>query len=482
VTPHDDDQFLRPSGNIFYKVTPSLTGTLTFNTDFSDTPLDARQVNTGRFGLFFPETRDFMLQDQAVFQFGGGVIRPTERFAPNGSPFFSRRLGIVGNQVADIKLGGKISGRVGDYNVGLLTAKMTEEPGLDSEILSVGRVSKDILDSSRIGVIMTHGDPTGLDTNTVVGTDFQYRDNDYKATGNVFLADAYYQRSMSDNPLAVSQGIDDDAFGVYFSYPNDRLFWDLRIFQVGDNFHPALGFVNRRGIRNYNGIYKRRYRQQNSWLRYWEWFVADTIVTNLDDTIETHNIDTELKFANQMGDELNFHYKRSRENILQPFLIAGQLPVPISDYHFDVFRVEFNTSFSRPIRLTTTIECCEIYNGDRLRIATNLNWRMSKYFNANVEYSRDDFELPTGDLTVHVAEFTSSINFSPDMQIDTQIQYDNISEAFTYFSRFRWFPQPQTEYFASIGHTAVLESEDFPGSFISDQTQFVLRLGHTFRF
>ena len=69
--PREDDLSFEPSGNLYYKLTPSLTGTLTFNTDFSDTPLDDRQINTGRFGLFFPETRDFFLQDAAVFEFGG---------------------------------------------------------------------------------------------------------------------------------------------------------------------------------------------------------------------------------------------------------------------------------------------------------------------------------------------------------------------------------------------------------------------------
>ena len=94
---HSGFQF-RPSGNAFYKITPSLTGTMTANTDFSDTPLDQRQVNIGRFGLFFPETRDFFLQDAASFEFGGlplqqrpqwpavllAQYRPDQRLATGG--------------------------------------------------------------------------------------------------------------------------------------------------------------------------------------------------------------------------------------------------------------------------------------------------------------------------------------------------------------------------------------------------------------
>jgi hypothetical protein len=96
--PREDDVTLEPSGNIYYKITPALTGTLTFNTDFSDAPLDQRQINTGRFGLFFPETRDFFLQDAAVFEFGGNNLGNDV----NGQPFFSRNIGLVNGTPVDI--------------------------------------------------------------------------------------------------------------------------------------------------------------------------------------------------------------------------------------------------------------------------------------------------------------------------------------------------------------------------------------------
>ncbi len=100
--PREDDVHFEPSGNAYYKITPSLTGTLTFNTDFSDTPLDERKVNTGRFGLFFPETRDFFQQDASVFEFGGNNLSDKV----NGRPFFSRKIGLGDGQTADIVAGG----------------------------------------------------------------------------------------------------------------------------------------------------------------------------------------------------------------------------------------------------------------------------------------------------------------------------------------------------------------------------------------
>src|SRR4030095_6229316 len=90
-----DDDF-DPSFDVFYKITPSLTGALTVNTDFSATDVDDRQINLTRFGLFSPEKRDFFLQDADIFEFGG--------LENNGRPFFSRRIGLSdAGQVVDLE-------------------------------------------------------------------------------------------------------------------------------------------------------------------------------------------------------------------------------------------------------------------------------------------------------------------------------------------------------------------------------------------
>ena len=110
-------------GNAFYKVTPALTDTLTVNPDFSDAPLDLRQVNTTRFSLFMPETRDFFLQDVAAFEFGGRSFgrNSQDRVSNNGRPFFSRNIGLVQGQPVSLIVGGKLSGEYGGFNVGALS-------------------------------------------------------------------------------------------------------------------------------------------------------------------------------------------------------------------------------------------------------------------------------------------------------------------------------------------------------------------------
>ncbi len=137
-----DPQRTSPSGtlggNAYYKITPALTGTLTVNPDFSDAPLDIRQVNTTRFSLFTPETRDFFLQDIPVFEFGG------ENFvdANNARPFFSRNIGLVSGVPVSIIGGGKLSGEFAGFGIGALTAYTNENATTPSQLLSVARITR----------------------------------------------------------------------------------------------------------------------------------------------------------------------------------------------------------------------------------------------------------------------------------------------------------------------------------------------------
>ena len=478
--PRDDSFTPEASGNIFYKITPSLTGTLTLNTDFSDSPLDERQVNTGRFSLFFPETRDFFLQDRAIFEFGGRAMTPPNTDI-NGLPFFTRKIGIVNDEIVDLIAGGKLSGRIGNLNVGALGVRMDKTDNVDAETLSVARLSADILEDSRIGAILTYGDPDGTGKNTLAGADFQYHNPNLFNRGR-FRADFFYQRSFSDDVHSPAAGKDDDMFGFFLGYPNDLLRWFISGKEVGKRFEPAQGFVNRRNIRDYNGDYVRRKRFRDSWVQWWEGGVTSNIVTDLDNNIESHNFTLFTALQNQIGDEFKIKVSNLREVINLPFLIAGELTVPVGDYHFNQFDVLLESTNSRKIIADIGVICCRFYNGDYLGLNTTLELRLSKHFRLTAKHNMEKFELPTGNLTVHIGSLDGSINFTPDMQIDTQMQYDNISERFSFSARYRWFPRPETEIFIAVGQSADMESSNFPGHFDPDQTQVTIRLGHTFRF
>ena len=352
--------------------------------------------------------------------------------------------------------------------MGALSVRMDNTDNIDAETLSVARLSADILEESRIGAILTHGDPDGMGRNTLAGVDFQYQNSSIFNRGR-FLADIFYQRSFSNDIHGPAAGKDDDMFGFFLGYPNDLLRWFISGKEIGERFEPALGFVNRRDIRDYNGDYVRRKRFRDSWVQWWEGGVVGNIVTDPDNDIETHKFTLVTAFQNQIGDEYKFQASNLREVINQPFLIAGELPVPVGDYHFNQFDISLVASRSRRVIAELAVTCCRFYDGDYLGLNNSVEFRLSKHFRLTATHNMEKFDLPAGKLTVHIGSLDSSINFTPDMQIDTQMQYDNISERFSFSARYRWFPRPETEVFIAVGQTADMKSSRFPGHFDADR-------------
>ncbi len=156
--------------NAFYKFTPALTGTLTVNPDFSDAPLDARQVNTTRFSLFTPETRDFLsCRTSAAFEFGGPPIfcpqRQRQESRTMAGRSFLRNIGLVqGVPVSMILAGGKLSGEYGGFDIGALSVHDPNETPDHAGPGAFGRCASPIPIFSQnrtSGFVLTNGDPTG---------------------------------------------------------------------------------------------------------------------------------------------------------------------------------------------------------------------------------------------------------------------------------------------------------------------------------
>jgi hypothetical protein len=235
---------VEPSVDVFYKITPQLNASLTVNTDFSATEVDDRQVNLTRFSLFFPERRDFFLQDVDIFQFG--------RLQQDGRPFFSRRLGIgATGQPVPLDVGAKVSGRIGRFDVGTLAVQQEAYtnpfvPGetIEATTAFVGRVAANVLDESSVGMIVTRGDPGSNLDNSVAGVDFRYL-NSRLLRGRALQGDAWFQKS--DSPHLTGN---DTAFGVGVNMPsNTGLRGAVGYSRIDENFNPALGFVRRTGRR-----------------------------------------------------------------------------------------------------------------------------------------------------------------------------------------------------------------------------------------
>jgi hypothetical protein len=470
--PQTDSLKFVMSGNAFYKITPGLTGTLTFNPDFSNSPLDVRQVNTTRFALFQPETREFFLQDAASFEFGGrGFVRSEGVSHDNGRPFFSRNIGIANSRPVSIVTGGKVSGQYGNIGIGALTV-LTDGTGTttDKQVLSVARITAPLFAESRLGVIFTNGDPTGNTKNTVGGADFQFLNSNI-LPGKVGSADFYYQRSFSD-----TRG-DDDVWGVSLNYPNEPWGGIFNFKQIGTNYFPALGFVNRTGIRQYDGNLARRDRNVFG-LRFIDWAANWYVVTDLNNHLESQETSLAFMFQPQSTDQFQVRVHNFFEDVPEQFLIADTVPVLPGRYRWSNIGGSFRSSDARPFVFRTDIMCCTFYNGDYLRIDSQIDYRPIRFLQLQPRYTYTYVSLPTGSVHIHLATAAVIVNFTPDMQLFNEIQYDNISQNFALSMRYRWEYSPGDELFISFGQAALIPESRFTPLI----SQAVIRLGNTFRF
>jgi len=157
-----------------YGLTRGLTADFTINTDFAQIEEDLQQVNLTRFSLFFPEKRDFFLEGQSIFDFGGQVSRN----AGGGLvpiPFFSRRIGLSAGQSVPLIGGARVTGKVGAYDVGVVAIRTDDKASANAveTTFSALRVRRNILRRSSIGAIATGRWPavSRVDRNTLIGAD-----------------------------------------------------------------------------------------------------------------------------------------------------------------------------------------------------------------------------------------------------------------------------------------------------------------------
>ena len=480
-SPRSDVSDTEPSLDVFYKITPSLNSALTLNTDFSATEVDDRQVNLTRFGLFFPEQRDFFLQDADIYEFGrigqrsmdSPFARPLEE---NALPFFSRRIGLSATgQPVDLEGGGKISGRVGRWTLGTLAIRQDEFENVEATNLFVGRVAANVLAESAVGLIVTDGDPLSNLDNSVAGVDFRYQ-NTRLPNGRTIESEAWYQQSSTDG----LEG-EDNAWGVRLWAPNTAGFkGGVGIKEVQANFNPALGFINRRDIRDYTGELGYTYRPSGLSLRSLYSGANVQHIEYLDGGLQSEVSQLRVELENQTTDKLSLRYQNQKEGVLEPFEIWDGIIIPPGDYSFDQVRAGVSTGPHRRFVTNASYATGDFYDGQLDNVNVSVEWIPVPRFRAVISYDYNDVELPQGDFVARLARVGVDVIMSAKLSWVNLIQYDNASETTGVNSRLHWIPQAGRELFIVLNHN--LEDFNSDGSFHSDTADFTIKYRHTFRY
>ncbi len=474
----------KASLDLFYKITPELTNVLTTNTDFTEAQPDRRRANLTRFSLFFPEQRDFFIQDAGIFRFADfGRFQQFRTPRANGQPFFSRRIGLDEDGPLAIRFGEKLTGRIGPLNLGFLSTRVegytagsvADDTFADAEgkWLTVGRAALNVLEDSSVGVIMTYGDPAQNKHNKLFGADFNYRTIR-------FLGDKILQGSLWAQETS-SSGLDDKeaAFGASLEYPNDKWNWQWHAAEIQENFNPALGFTNRTAIRDYDARIRRRWRTTGL-LRTINVLLEAKLVTATDNDFQSLKVEFfPVAIQSDMGDMFRVGLEYTREDLLENFEIREGIVIPKDHYRWDRYRIEVHTSRNRPVDGGVNLIYGQFYTGTRFDTSLDLKWRPSEYVALGVEYEQFQVRLPEGNFTTRVVRGNFDFAFNADVSWTNLVQWDNESEDLGWSSRFTWILEPGKE--LVLAFDSFFERDD-KLQFDATETQVAAKVHWTFRF
>ncbi len=487
-----------PQLDVFYKITPQLNASLTMNTDFSATEVDDRQVNLTRFNLFFPEKRDFFLRDVDIFEFGQigsggfnnvsgtGSAAASNPARQSARPFFSRKIGLGPNgQILDLVGGVKLSGRVGDWNVGTLMINQGEENslGLDSQNIFVGRTVLNVGSRTQVGAIVTDGNPQANIDNTLVGTDVRYRNTSFY--GNTVEASAFYQQTDTEG-LANS---DNASYGVNLFLPNAQGWQGLYQYKrVEENFNPAVGFVNNRDVQDHHlNLGYRQFYAPTAFFRSIALLAEGYRQENLDDgTLNNENLGIRLTSFTNTNDSYWTRYIYYKEVLRQPFTIyrasdgSRTITIPAGEYSWDEGFIGMSFGGQRRLSGSLMMFAGEYYDGSHFQKNGNITWRPNRNFSLAFTFNENAIKLPDGNFTVRLYGINSQYAFSSTLSWSNLVQYDNVSENLGLNSRLHWIPRAGQQAFLVLNWG--LQDRDKDNYFDSTVADLSLKLNYTYRF
>jgi len=457
-----DDGSGKPGLDVFYNITPSLKLTATFNTDFGETEVDARQINLSRFSVLFPEKRSFFLQGAGVFNFASTGPEPAGGIPPAGAdvyPFFSRQIGLLGGQEVPIDAGVKLTGTVGRTDVGLLSVRTGDLPIVSEKNFVVGRVKRNLLQQSYVGAIFTGGDPAEGRWGQTYGADMRLATSRFLGRPNNFVVNGYAVKSVNEGVAGR-----DWSYGFSAHYPNDKFNAQVAYREIQENFKPALGFVQRDNVRLFRAAGSYNPRPKN-FLNVQQMFhdVYYTRFTRLDNgEVESWDLYvTLLDWHLRSGDNLHgmFDFNPTYERLFEPFEISPGVHLLPGEYRFTRFRSNLlSTATKRRLSGSVNLTYGGYWSGTAEQVTTSLTYKLPPRFTVTASTNQTFARLPEGHFIARI--FTSSISYAatPRLSLSNLVQYDNRSRNMGWQSRVRWTLQPGNDLFFAFNQGWIHEN------------------------
>jgi hypothetical protein len=432
-------------GDLKYSLTPSLTLDLTYNTDFAQVEVDELQINLDRFNLFFPEKRPFFLENAGLFSVGSP--REVELF-------FSRRIGISSEGIPIPVLGGaRLTGKVAQTDVGCLNLQTEEVSGItQAHNYTVARVRREFPNRSYLGGLFVNRQGTGDlapadDHNRTFAVDGRWGIGQYSQLSGFAAGTATPGLQESQYAFKIGASTDTEAWRLLGNYT-----------EVAENFDPEVGFLRREDFRKLDFTVFHFYRPEDLWglmeIRPHANYQAFWDFDGFQETGRLH-AGSHWEWKNGYGAETGFN--AIREGVTQPFEIFPGVVVPTGIYEEVEGRWIVNTNQAAWLSLRLTFTHGGFFGGHRLGWIPQVKLRLHETFSVDLNWDRNDIDLPGGDFVTNLGRLRISYSFTPRMFVQSLIQFNDRDDLWSMNFRFGWLQAANTGLFVVYNDTRGLE-------------------------
>ncbi len=467
--------------DVKYGVTQGLTADFTYNTDFAQVEVDEQQVNLTRFSLFFPEKREFFLEGQGIFDFGGGFTGDSTAFYFGGGQFagtapilfFSRRIGLQDGQTVPIRAGGRLTGKAGPYSIGVLNVQAEQAATAAATNFTVARVKRDILRRSAVGALFT-GRSVSMDgdgSNQVYGVDglFSFYDNLNITT---YMAESRLPGVSRDDAMSYQARLD---------YRGDR--WGLvaERLGVGADFRPEVGFVRRHDFRRnfVEGRFSPRPLSIAS-IRKFLFQGSLDYTTDGGGLLETRAQQGLFGIEFENSDLFFAGVTDSYELLKESFPMTPAITIPAGAYRFTNTRIVYAPGQQRAVSGGLSFDHGGFFGGERTGVGYTFGRiYLSSQLNVEPSLSFNWLELPAGDFRTDLVAVRTTYTLTPRMFVAALVQYNSTLDSLGTNLRFRWEYQPGSELF--VVYTDERDTLDPRGPFLQNRA-FVVKATRLLRF
>jgi hypothetical protein len=413
-----------------YQVLPGLVLDVTVNPDFAQVEVDDEQVNLTRFDLFFPEKRDFFLENAGVFEYGiRGFGGP-----PPFLLFFSRRIGISEGGEVPVYGGVRLTGRVGGQTIGLLNV-VTDAAEGSAANHAILRYKRDLGSSGYVGGMLTDLRRDGY-WNTAVGLDASF-----------WPTSALNLQGFLASTATAGEGGEDQAYNMVVDYTGDWIGFFGRHLFIGPDANTDIGFITRTDIRRSQAFLRLTPRPPVLGLRKIDINLSGEHVVHTDGDIQDWSVNPSVSPEWNSGESLRFTYSRGFTRLDEAFDLADSVSVPAADYDTWEVGLEGDTSGNSAVALGAGVSYRRFFDGTLVSAGGGLSLAPGSHLSADLGFTHNDVEIPGGAFTANIASVRLRYAFSTTLTVNALMQYNSLDKRISANVRLNFIHRPGSDLF-----------------------------------